>query len=138
MKLAGKTALVTGGGRGIGRSIALALADEGADVAVTARSSEQIESVADEIRERGRRAAALTCDVRNAEDAANSVNRAVADLNRIDILVNNAGGSFVRASVAESQPDDWRNVVEANLLGTYYCAHAALPYMIEQGGGKII
>ena len=138
MKLENKVALVTGGGRGIGRAIALALADEGADVCVTARSRGEIDAVADEIRSRGRSALALPCDVADAAAAQASVDAAAEQLGRLDVLINNAGGNFVRSSIAESNPNDWRGVVESNLLGTYYCCRAALPHLIGAGGGKII
>ena len=138
MSISGKAALVTGGGRGIGRAAAIALAREGANVCVTARSSDEIEKVAAEIRAQGVSALAVTCDV--ADDAAceQAVKACAAELGGLDVLINNAGGNFARGPVAESDPADWRLVVESNLLGTYHMARAALPHMMAAGGGKII
>lgn len=138
MELQGKTAVVTGGGRGIGRAIALAYAREGADVCVTARSVDEIQNVAEEIREFGRTGLALQCDVtdRHAVDAM--MQSAVDQLGHIDILVNNAGGGLERNPVGEDDPDNWRAVIDVNLTGTYNCSRAALPFLRESGGGKII
>jgi len=128
-KLENKLALITGGGRGIGRAIALLFAEHGARIAVAARTREQVESVAHEI---GGDAIALTCDVSNAA----SVSQMFADL-KPDILVNNAG-------VAESAPfiqtsdELWRRHLAINLTGTFYCTRAALPAMLERGWGRII
>jgi 7-alpha-hydroxysteroid dehydrogenase len=94
--LTGKVALVTGGGRGIGRATALALAGYGADVAVLARSADELEEVATEVRRRGRRGLALPCDVTDAAACRAAVARTVAELGRLDILVNNAGGGEER------------------------------------------
>jgi NAD(P)-dependent dehydrogenase (short-subunit alcohol dehydrogenase family) len=124
-----KLALITGGGRGIGRAIALVFAQHGARIAVDARTREQVESVAQEI---GPQAIGLTCDVSNPE----SVARMFADLHP-DILVNNAG-------VAESAPfvntsdELWHRHLAINLSGTFYCTRAALPAMLERGWGRII
>jgi len=139
MRLRNKLALVTGGGRGIGRAIALGLAREGASVAVAARTSSQVEQVADEIR-RGTQSEslALACDVSDPE----SVRRMFADVTGkfgkgVSILVNNAG-------IAESAPliktddDLWLRHLAINLNGTFYCTRAALPAMLEQGWGRII
>lgn len=138
MQLAHKTALVTGGGRGIGRAIALAFAREGADVCVTARTQDQVDSVAAEIAELGRRGVAEACDVTCRDAVEAMVASAVRQLGRIDILVNNAGGGFERKPVLDGDPDNWRWVIEVNLLGTFYCTRAVLPYMKQAGGGIII
>jgi NAD(P)-dependent dehydrogenase (short-subunit alcohol dehydrogenase family) len=128
-KLQNKLALITGGGRGIGRAIALLFAQHGARIAVAARTREQVESVAQEI---GAEARAFVCDVSSAE----SVAEMFADL-KPDILVNNAG-------IAESAPfvnttdELWRRHLAINLSGTFYCTRAALPAMLERGWGRII
>jgi NAD(P)-dependent dehydrogenase (short-subunit alcohol dehydrogenase family) len=127
--LTGKTALITGGGRGIGRAIALTFAQHGARVAVAARTREQVETVAREI---GPHALALTCDV---SDSA-SVSQMFSDLHP-DILVNNAGiaGS---ATLPNTTDELWHRHLAINLSGTFYCTRAALPAMLERGWGRVI
>jgi len=124
-----KLALITGGGRGIGRAIALLFAQHGAHIAVAARTSEQVESVAREI---GDNATALVCDVSDPQ----SVAAMFADV-QPDILVNNAG---VAESAAFVQTTDelWQRHLAINLSGTFYCTRAALPAMVERGWGRII
>ena len=124
-----KVALITGGGRGIGRAIALTFAQHGARIAVAARTREQVESVAHEI---GAQAIALTCDVSNAED----VSRMFADLNP-DILVNNAGIAE-SATLINTTDELWQRHLAINLSGTFYCTRAALPSMLAKGWGRII
>jgi NAD(P)-dependent dehydrogenase (short-subunit alcohol dehydrogenase family) len=139
MRLQNRVAFITGGGRGIGRAIALAFAREGAAIAVAARTRAQVESVAAEVAaEFGVETLAIECDVANTE----SVSRAFAQAGekfgrRPDILVNNAG-------IAETSPflrtDEamWQRHLEVNLTGTFRCTRAALPGMIERGWGRII
>jgi len=136
--LRGSAAIVTGGGRGIGKAIALALARAGADVCVTARTIDQIQQVADEISTLGVRGVAVVCDVSNRVAVEAMVEDAVGQLGRLDILINNAGGGLERTPVGEDDPDVWARVIEINLLGTYYCSRAALPHLKAADGGKII
>lgn len=139
MRLKGKTALITGGGRGIGRAIAFAFAREGASLALCSRTGEEIEAVADEIRREFRvNVMNDVCDVSDPQDVAEFFLAAYnADGRHADILVNNAG-------IAESAPimrtDDelWRRHLAINLDGAFYCTRAALPSMIERGWGRII
>lgn len=138
MKMQGKTALVTGGGRGIGRAIALGFAREGADICVVSRTTEEIERVADEVRQVGRRAVAIRCDVAGRRDVEAAVTKAAAEMGRIDILVNNAGGGLERTNVGDDDPDNWARVIEINLLGTYHFCRAVLPHLRDAGGGSII
>lgn len=138
MSLEGKVALVTGGGRGIGRAIALALADAGADVAVVvSRDVTAAESVAEEIRAKGRRVLALQTDVSSATATEELVSTVVSELGRIDILVNNAGitrdGLIMRMS-----EEDWDAVLDVNLKGTFNCTKAAIKRMIRQRSGRIV
>jgi len=139
MKLANKIALITGGGRGIGRAIALAFAREGASIIVAARTTEQVERVADEIKaECDVETLAASCDVSDREAVERLFQISAEKFGRgVDILVNNAG-------IAESAPivktDDelWQRHLAINLTGTFYCTRAALPTMIERGWGRII
>ena len=139
MRLENRLAFITGGGRGIGRAIALAFAREGASIALAARTRAQIDSVADEVgSEFGIETLAIECDV---SDVA-SINRAFAHTSEQfgggpDILVNNAGivqtASFVKTDEAM-----WQRHLAVNLNGTYHCTRAALPAMLERGWGRII
>jgi 3-hydroxybutyrate dehydrogenase len=139
LKLKDKTALITGGGRGIGRAIAFAFAREGARVALLARSAQQIEQVAGEIRaECDTEAVSAVCDVADAESVARAFASVAGKLGRgVDILVNNAG-------IAESAPlvktsdELWQRIIAVNLTGTFLCTRAALPAMIERGWGRVI
>ena len=125
--LTGKTALITGGGRGIGRAIALLFAQHGARVAVVARSREQVERVAQETG-----GISLVCDVSSSE----SVAEVFAEI-KPDILVNNAGIAESATFVTTSD-DLWNRHIAINLSGTFYCTRAALPAMLERGWGRII
>jgi len=135
--LAGKRAIVTGGGRGLGRALALALAESGADVALAARSSEGIERVATEIKERGRCALSVPTDVTETADVERLIERTLHELGGLDILVNNSGAIHV-APLLETNPEDWNRVVLTNLFGTYTCMRAAGRHLAKQGSGKII
>lgn len=135
--LAGETALVTGGGTGIGRAVALAYADLGADVAVASREMDHLEPVAREIEERGRSACATTVDVREPERVEAMVESVVDELGEVTVLVNNAGANFVTPT-EELSPNGWRSVVGTILDGTAHCSMAVGERMIESGGGSII
>jgi NAD(P)-dependent dehydrogenase (short-subunit alcohol dehydrogenase family) len=124
-----RVALITGGGRGIGRAIALTFAQHGARVVVAARTREQVESVAQEI---GRQAIAVVCDVSSAE----SVSEMFANI-KPDILVNNAGVAE-SATLVNTTDELWHRHLAINLTGTFYCTRAALPAMLEHGWGRII
>ncbi|MDP6775863.1 MAG: SDR family oxidoreductase [Candidatus Latescibacteria bacterium] len=137
-RLTDKVAVVTGGGRGIGRAIALALAREGADICVVARTESQIGSVSEEIRDLGRKALAVSADVTDQEQVE-AMAKAVRDaFGRVDILVNDAGGGIEPKPVLESDPDLWVKDVEVNLIGAYRVTRSLLPLMVSAGGGRII
>lgn len=135
--LSGQAALVTGGGTGIGRGIAHALASHGADLVLASRRREHLEPAVTEIRALGRRALAVELDVRDRDAVDQGVARALAEFGRIDLLVNNAAGNFlVRA--ATLKPNGWRAVVEIVLTGTFNMSQAVYPAMRDAGGGSII
>lgn len=139
VNLKGRVAIVTGASRGIGLAIADALASAGADVAISARTAEDVEHAAAELSRRHQpaRVIGIACDVRSQQDCEALVRRTVAELGGIDILVNNAGiGRY--ANVAEMDPGDWRAVIETNLNGVFYCSHAALPHMFARRDAWII
>jgi len=125
-----KTALITGGGRGIGRAIALAFAREGIRIAVAARTAEQINQVAEEI---GNDSIAVVCDVSDPQSVAHMF----SELPEIDILVNNAGIAE-SATLVNTTDELWHRHLSINLSGTFYCTRAALPSMLKKGWGRII
>ncbi len=136
--LHGKTALVTGASRGIGRAIALHLASLGADVAVTYCSKQSdAEVVAREICQMGRRTMVVQGHVGNPAEARNFVKRVLDEWGRLDILVNNAGITHDK-SIRKMTDDDWHEVLQVNLDGVFYCVTAAIPAMIAQKFGRII
>ncbi len=132
-----KIALVTGGGRGLGRAIALAFAEAGADVAVASRSREQLDEVANEIRAKGRRAFVVEADVSESESVTAMVDATRKEFGRIDILVNSAGVGWAE-KLTEMSDGTWDWIIKTNLTGTFYACRAVARVMIEQGGGSII
>jgi NAD(P)-dependent dehydrogenase (short-subunit alcohol dehydrogenase family) len=136
-ELDGKAALVTGGGRGIGRAITLALADAGAAVAVAGRNIASLEQVVAEIGGRGGRALALPCDVADGRAVGEAVAQARDALGPILILVNNAG---ITASVKFTDTDDttWERIMRVNATGPFFCCRAVVPDMIARQWGRIV
>ncbi len=132
-----KVAIVTGGGTGIGRGIALEFAKAGADVVVASRKLPNLEKAAEDIKALGRRSLAVVTDVRIPEQVDNMVKQTVEHFGRIDILVNNAGGSF-SCPVEEMTPGGWDAIIGINLKGPFLCCRAAGKVMIKQRSGKII
>jgi len=138
VKLLDKVAIVTGGGRGIGRAISLMFAREGADLSLAARSTDLMEEVAREIRALERRAIINTADITKVEQVESMVKHTYEEFGRIDILVNNSGIAGPTAYVHEMTPEEWDETFNVNLRGAFLCCRAVVPIMIEQGGGKII
>ena len=137
--LAGKVAIVTGGKRGIGRAIALAFAEAGADVAVCGRVIEdgELGAVAEEIRRLGRHSLAVQADVSQKGDVDNLVQKVMEQFGAIDILVNNAG-IVIRAPLLDMSEEDWDKVIDIDLKGCYLCAQAVGKRMVERKKGSII
>lgn len=136
-KLQNRLALITGGGRGIGRAIALEFGREGAQIAVAARTAAQLQSVVDELSS-VTKAVALTCDVADVKSVEQMFSDLIKSFGRgPDILVNNAG-------IAESAPlvkttdELWQRILSTNLSGSFYCTRAAIPHMLERGWGRVI
>ena len=138
MKLNDRLALITGGGRGIGRAIALSFAQEGASVVVAARSLDQIERVASEIRAAGANALPIACDVADGASVQQMFSQVREKLGRgPDIMVNNAG--IAESATLDKTSDElWQRLIGVNLSGTFFCMRAALPEMIARGWGRII
>src|SRR3989440_6242564 len=135
--LVGKRAVVTGAGRGIGRCIALALAEAGADVAVSARTANDIEALVAEIRATGRQGVGVTCDVTVPEQVQQMMTVVTEGLGGIDILVNNAGNAGSHKFL--NHPDElWQRMLAINLTSVYYVTKAFVPTFIAQKGGRII
>jgi 3-oxoacyl-[acyl-carrier protein] reductase len=137
-RIAGKSALVTGGTRGIGLAIAHALASRGANLFLCARKKDDVDRTVAALRSKGtERVAGTACDVRDFDRVRAMIREADTSLGGLDILVNNAGiGSF---SYVEKMPvDEWRATLETNLSGVFYCCHEAIPLMKRRGGGYII
>src|SRR6185503_17698657 len=135
--LEGKTAIVTGGGTGIGKSIAIEFARAGADVALCSRKLEHLEPVVKAVRDLGKRSFAMAVDVRQEEQIKAMVERAAQEWGRLDIMVNNAGASF-RAKPEDISANGWNTVVNINLTGAFLGCKWAGRVMMEQGSGSII
>jgi peroxisomal 2,4-dienoyl-CoA reductase len=135
--LAGKVAVVTGGGTGIGLGISQTLASAGAEVEIASRKPEHLEPAAKQLRSSGAKVSAVEVNVREPDSVARMIDQISRQHGRLDILVNNAAGNFY-APTATLSPNAWRAVVETDLYGTFYCSQAAYPLMKAQGGGRII
>jgi NAD(P)-dependent dehydrogenase (short-subunit alcohol dehydrogenase family) len=134
----GSVAFITGGGRGIGRALALILAERGASLALVARSEDELNRTADEIRSRGGLALPLVADVTDADQMEEAVRRAVSDLGRLDAVVVNAGVAQPMEALWNCDPQEWLHSVSINLFGAFTTCRAALPVMLKQGSGRII
>jgi NAD(P)-dependent dehydrogenase (short-subunit alcohol dehydrogenase family) len=136
--LEGKRALVTGASRGIGAAIALGFAECGADVAVTARSTSDLEDLAGKIAAAGRRGVPITCDVTQTDEITRCVDTALDALGGIDILVNNAGGTRFMAPVLALREEGWDKAINLNLKSVFTFCQKAGAHMVERGSGSVI
>jgi NAD(P)-dependent dehydrogenase (short-subunit alcohol dehydrogenase family) len=135
--LKGKTAVVTGASRGIGKAVALSLAEAGADVVGCARDTNALEETIGEILKMGKKAIGVKVDIKNAKDIRSMAEKTVSEFGKIDILVNNAGVVLYKPLV-ESSEEEWRNIIDTNLVGTFLCCREIGKYMIERKYGKVI
>jgi NAD(P)-dependent dehydrogenase (short-subunit alcohol dehydrogenase family) len=138
MDINNKTAIVTGGTKGIGRAIAEALLQNGANVCICARKADELERTVSELSDVGEgNVTGAVCDVRELDEVKALFEHAVEEFGGVDILINNAGiGIFGRLD--ETSPEDFRAVMETNVFGVFYCCHEAIPLMKKRGGGYII
>ena len=135
--LKGKIAFITGAGRGIGKAVAIALANEGVNVGLLARTEEALKEVVKEVEALGVKAAYATVDVSSLEEVEQAIYTLTNELGKADILINNAGiGKF--ESLLEMNPEEWKKIIDVNLMGPYYVTKAVLPQLIEKNGGDII
>ncbi len=133
-----KIAVITGGGRGIGRVIALAYAKEGADLVLASRSVEALQETQVAVEALGRKALVVPTDIRHEESVRNLAEQALGYFGRVDILVNNSGITGPTAPLWEIAPADWEETFAVNVTGPYLCCRAFLPSMIERRSGSII
>lgn len=138
MEIEGRSIIVTGGGRGIGRAIALELARRGARVVVSARSEDQVRETAEQIELEGGSALAVPADVTSREQVQAMAKRTIDHFGRVDVLINNAGAFRAVGPAWEVDPETWWSDHETNVFGSLLCCQAVLPGMIERGEGIII
>jgi 2-deoxy-D-gluconate 3-dehydrogenase len=136
--LTGQTAFVTGASRGIGREIAVALAQAGADLALVARSADGLAATAGLITGEGRKAVVIPADVTQQAQVADAAAEAIHQLGSVDILVNNAGGSNFMAAFTDLRLSGWDKIMRLNLDSAVYACHAIGPHMLERGSGSVI
>lgn len=136
--LSGKTALVTGASRGIGRAVALAYAQAGADVAVLARGTDELRELAKQIEAFGRRSLVLTCDVSDRDQDDRAVEAVIEEFGQLDVLVNNAGSIGALGSFLDLELSDWETAIETNIKSTLYFCRAAGRHMTARGSGVVV
>jgi NAD(P)-dependent dehydrogenase (short-subunit alcohol dehydrogenase family) len=137
MKLKGQTAIVTGGGKGIGRAICLALSREGADIVIVARTEKEIRETARMVEKEGRRALAVRTDLRREEEVIKMISKAVNAFGRIDILVNNVGVAY-RKYIVDTSTEEYDEIMDTNVKGMFFCTKYALPHLLKRGEGRIV
>jgi NAD(P)-dependent dehydrogenase (short-subunit alcohol dehydrogenase family) len=139
-KLSGKTAIVTGGGTGLGQAMALALADHGANIVVSGRRLEPLEETKRLVEGKGPKAMIIQTDVTDSMQVNRMVDQSIAEFGRIDILINNAGGGSAGRgkTLPELTDEDWHLGIDTNLSSAFFCSRAIVPHYVEHGGGKVI
>ncbi|MBD8498038.1 3-ketoacyl-ACP reductase [Paenibacillus arenosi] len=138
MEFKNKVALITGAGKGIGKAIAHALAKEGTNLGLIARTSADLEKLQAELQEQyGIRVSIVSADIANQESVDQAVAALVGELGQVDILINNAGTATF-GTLVDMDPKEWERIIQVNLMGTYYVTRAVLPHMIGQNSGNII
>jgi NAD(P)-dependent dehydrogenase (short-subunit alcohol dehydrogenase family) len=137
MKLKGQTAIVTGGGKGIGRAICMALSREGADIVIVARTEKENRETARMVEKEGRRALVVRTDIRREEEVLKMISKAVNAFGRIDILVNNAGVTY-RKYIVDTSTEEYDEIMETNVKGMFFCTKYALPHLLKRGEGRIV
>jgi 3-oxoacyl-[acyl-carrier protein] reductase len=138
MELRNQTAIITGAGKGIGKASAIALAKEGVNLGIIARSSADLEALQTSLTDTyGIKVFAASADIANKAEAEQAVSTLIGQLGSVDILLNNAGTAKF-GTVADMDPEDWERIIQVNVMGTYYVTRAALPTMLKQSGGSII
>ena len=135
--LKGKTALVTGGGRGLGKAVALALAAEGVNVAITGRNENNLKSVVAEIESKGVKSSYSVFDVTDKKQVFSSLEKLQNDFGKFDILINNAGIAAF-GGILEMDDEQWEDIVKTNLFGPYYVVKAVVPGMVEKKSGDVV
>ena len=136
-ELKGKIALITGGSRGIGKAIALALAEEGVNVAITGRNEEKLKAVVQEIEQKGVKSVYAVFDITSKTEVYGALEKLQKDFGKIDVLVNNAGIAAF-GGILEMEDEKWEEIVKTNLFGAYYVVKAVVPNMVERKSGDII
>jgi NAD(P)-dependent dehydrogenase (short-subunit alcohol dehydrogenase family) len=137
MRLKDKVAIITGGGRGIGKAIALGFANQGAHIVASARTESEVISVSERIKELGRESLGIVCDISNEDQVKNLIDVTVKKFGRIDVLINNAGIGSMRPIYATSL-ESFEKVLKVNLTGTFLCTKHVWQHMKNSGGGSII
>jgi NADP-dependent 3-hydroxy acid dehydrogenase YdfG len=135
-KLAGRTAIITGGGSGVGKAVAAAFAAEGANLVIAGRDKAKLDAAAAELDTD--RVLAIACDVAVAGQCQSLVERATARFGNVDVLVNNAGTNLKARAIRELTPDAWDSLIDTNLNGAFYCTHYVLPQMFARKDGLIV
>lgn len=138
-RLDGKRALVTGGSRGLGREMALALAEAGADIVLTGRTAETLQATAEDIRARGRTAHAVPADMEQPAEAEAAVARVLREIGPVDVLINNVGGRREPVPIVEQSLESWRRLMDLNLTSCFVATRAVAAEMLARGqGGRIV